>query len=120
MWWTNLGLRYQGALWEGRAPHFKSVLAYYPAEEYPVWNGVYNDGNWHRMTVEVRVASIPTGHIKLWLDGVLIYDDSAGGEDRTRTPYYTKMFGNWVREVGQPPIDPFQLDLDDFYVWKTD
>ena len=117
MWLTGVQ-RYQSSLWQHRAPHFKSVLAYYPAGEYPVWNGVYNDGNWHRMTVEVRTGAIGVGYVKLWLDGVLIYDDTGGGEDRTNIPHTTKMYGNFVFNAGSAPIAPFTLDLDDFTVWK--
>jgi hypothetical protein len=88
--------------------------------EVPAWSN-YNDGNWHRFTIEIWTD--PSGHrgARVWLDGVLTEDFV----DNIPSVWYSQyqypvtnlyLFGNgWS---GQPSTNGY-LDFDDLIMWTN-
>jgi len=81
----------------------------------------YADTGWHKITIEIKTVATPVsagfdGYAKMWLDGVIEYDDA------TRvTPilYYAQPNSLILpANVSHGSMTPFHLDIDDFFLWR--
>jgi hypothetical protein len=76
--------------------------------------GTTNEGNWHKYTLHVKVGN--GGYEQIWVDDVLLLDNSANGYDHSSGGISLFQFpGTMVRWY--TGCD-FTLDIDDFVVWR--
>jgi hypothetical protein len=72
-----------------------------------------NEGNWHKYTLHVKVVT--GGYEQIWVDDILLLDNSANGYDHSPTGISMIKFpGTMVRWF--TGCD-FTLDIDDFVIW---
>jgi uncharacterized protein YjdB len=75
--------------------------------------GGFNDGNWHRVTAEIKAGASPE-YMKWWYDGILVWDDTSVGADYPR-PNLLKWFGNFPNS-GDAVLG--EIYFDDLTMWK--
>lgn len=91
----------------------------------PLWS-LYNDGNWHKYTIEIYAGTDPSGHKgqRIWLDSVLTYDDvDQPVGSGTLADHYDYDFpiigwnfwGNFANTGDDS--NPFTIDFDDWTAW---
>jgi len=78
------------------------------------WPNGVNDGEWHRVTIYLKVGS----YVKGWLDGVLVWDDEGAGNTYPGRVNEWKMFGNFTAGMFAP--DLFEVFLDDVFLWTVE
>lgn len=125
------GERYAETRWDVGPPHPPNTITglYHwktPDGEAPIF-APYADGNWHRFTVEVYAGHPVHRGERLWLDGVLVFDnmDNIGTTDYgTGTDYtytnaiaYWHVFGNFVNSGAAQAVPFFTVDFDDWRAW---
>jgi len=117
---TNLdGVPYQGRPNAGLefSSHDNSSLAE-PAQflsniNHDVRFGTTNEGNWHKYTLHIKTGN--GGYEQIWVDDVLVLDNSANGYDHSATGIELIQFpGTIVRWFAGCD---FTLDVDDFVIW---
>jgi hypothetical protein len=85
--------------------------------------GTTNDGNWHRYTLQVRTGA--GGFERTWVDGTLVLDSSVGAPGVPSGGYaHSSSLINMVRFTGNvvdgvpSSIWSFDIDIDDFVIWR--
>jgi len=75
--------------------------------------GTTNEGNWHKYTLHIKTGT--GGYEQIWVDDVLLLDNSANGYDHSATGIELIQFpGTIVRWFAGCD---FTLDIDDFVIW---
>jgi hypothetical protein len=73
-----------------------------------------NEGNWHKYTLHIKTGN--GGYEQIWVDDILLLDNSAMGYDHSATGISLIQFpGAMVRWFAGCD---FTLDIDDFVAWR--
>lgn len=77
--------------------------------------GALNDGNWHKLTYELKTGDGLNGYVRQWIDGHLAIDSSTNaGMDYPGRPVKFKF--DWVSATTK--VSTFHMWIDDITIWE--
>jgi uncharacterized protein YjdB len=80
----------------------------------PRFNTV-NDGAWHKYTLHIVTGT--GGYEQIWIDGILVLDNSGLGYDHNSQGINLVQFPGLVRDGIPDAAHIFSIDIDDWVVW---